>query len=355
MKKMLFATTILASVASYAAADVSVSGDARMGVTSYDGVTNFDNRIRVTFTGSGKTAGGLEFGGSFRADNAVDAEAGNAGSVYISGAFGKIEMGDGYDLGSGDSTAVGQLASVGYEYLGSGNSISYAADGGVLGLNEDDTGASARVLYTYSANGLTLAVSSGQLTDGGNSSYGVGVAYTTGGLTVALGSGQADGTFTGVPVEYGQNTTEDASGDVSITDTSASATYVMGATTIKAIYQDKSASVVGGSAHVDVDTTATATSMGMSVSHTMDAITLTAYSLTTSIDSGDLTDGNPTVSRYGIGASYALGTGATLSAGWAAVDTATYTAAEVVGNSVVDATYTTETSNNFDIGINLSF
>ena len=97
------------------------------------------------------------------------------------------------------------------------------------------------------------------------------------------------------------------------------------------------------------------TSMGMSVSHTMDAITLTAYSLTTSIDSGDLTDGNPTVSRYGIGASYALGTGATLSAGWAAVDTATYTAAEVVGNSVVDATYTTETSNNFDIGINFSF
>jgi hypothetical protein len=129
----------------------------------------------------------------------------------------------------------------------------------------------------------------------------------------------------------------------------------MGATTIKAIYQDKSMSVVGSSTHVPVDTTATATSMGMSVSHTMDAITLTAYSLTTSIDSGDLTDGNPTVSRYGIGASYALGTGATLSAGWAAVDTATYTAAEVVSQSVVGATYTTETSNNFDIGINFSF
>jgi len=352
MKKILFATTILASVASYAAADVSVSGDARMGVTSYDGVTNFDNRIRVTFTGSGKTAGGLEFGGSFRADNAVDAEAGDAGSVYISGAFGKIEMGD---VGSGDSTAVGQLASVGYEYLGSGNSISYAADGGVLGLNANDTGASARVLYTYSANGLTLAVSSGQLTDGGNSSYGVGVAYTTGGLTLALGSGQADGTFTDVPVEMTSTSTELASGVVSTTDTSASATYVMGATTIKAIYQDKSMSVVGSSTHVDVDTTATATSMGMSVSHTMDAITLTAYSLTTSIDSGDLTDGNPTVSRYGIGASYALGTGATLSAGWAAVDTATYTAAEVVDQSVVGATYTTETSNNFDIGINFSF
>ena len=37
MKKILLATTMLASVAGYAAADVSVSGDARMGVVSTEG------------------------------------------------------------------------------------------------------------------------------------------------------------------------------------------------------------------------------------------------------------------------------------------------------------------------------
>ena len=113
--------------AGFAAADVSVSGDARMGVVSTDGVATFSNRARIKFSGSGTTDGGLAFGGSFRAHEAAAAEGGTKGSAFISGAFGKITMGS---VDSGDAASVGQLASVGYTGLGSGNSISYAADAG---------------------------------------------------------------------------------------------------------------------------------------------------------------------------------------------------------------------------------
>ena len=343
--------------AGFAAADVSVSGDGRMGIVSSDGVSTLWNRMRIKFSGSGTTDGGLAFGGSFRAGEAGDADNDEAskGSVFISGAFGKMTMGS---VDSGDSAVVGQLASVGFTGLGSGNSISYAADGGVLALNSKDSGASARVLYTYSGNGLTVAASSAQLTDGGNTSYGVGVSYTTGALTLALGTGQVDGTFTDVGRDTGvAGTVELVDGDVTITDTSVSATYVMGTTTIKAIYQDKSATLVGDAVDVDadIDTSVTATSMGMSVSHAMDAITLTAYTVTTEIDAGDLTDDKPTATRYGIGASYNLGGGASVTAGWAALDTATYTADVDAGNTTTAATYTTETTNKFDLGLNFSF
>ena len=94
MKKILLATTVLGMTAGFAAADVSVSGDARMGVVSTDGDSVFSSRMRIKFSGSGTTDGGLSFGGSFRANDAQGAKAGTAGSVFISGAFGKISMGD---------------------------------------------------------------------------------------------------------------------------------------------------------------------------------------------------------------------------------------------------------------------
>ena len=356
MKKILLATTVLGMSAGFAAADVAVSGSARMGIVSTDGVSTFSSNVHASFSGSGTTDGGLAFGGSFDMHNASGADGGTSGSTFISGAFGKIAMGG---VNSGDKAVVGNLASVGYEGLGSGNSISYAADGGALGLN-DDNEASAKVLYTYSNNGLTLAASSAQLTDGGATAYGVGVSYTTGGLTFALGSGQADFTFTDLPIAWvaGNNDgVENLDGTGSITDTSASVTYAMGDTTIMAIYQDKSADIVddGNGVHAALDTSVTATSMGLSVVHKIDAVTLTAYSVTTELDAGDLTADKPTVSRYGIGAAYNLGGGATLAAGWAAVDAATYNAADASGASVVDATYTTETTNMFDVGVNFSF
>ena len=62
MKKLLLATTMLVTAGHYAAADVSVSGDGRMGVVNAydkdtkDNVTTFSNRMRIKFSGSGTTS-----------------------------------------------------------------------------------------------------------------------------------------------------------------------------------------------------------------------------------------------------------------------------------------------------------
>jgi outer membrane protein OmpU len=323
MKKILLATTVLAMSAGFAAADVAVSGSARMGIVSTDGDTIFSSRVRVSFSGSGTTDGGLAFGGSIRADNAVGGNAGTAGSTFISGAFGKISMGD---VSSGDNAAVGQLSSVGYQGLGSGNSISYAADGGSVGLGDDSENYSgadgAKVLYTYSAGALSVNASSAQLSNGpaNHQAYGLGVSYTAGAATLAVG--------------YGTNEISEGEDTGSITDVSASAKYVMGATTIKAIYQDKSADV--GDVNV-----VSATSMGMSVDHKIDALTLTGYAISTSVTS-DVIEIDASFNRQGIGASYDLGGGATFAAGWANID-------------VLNDDDSIGSQSAFDAGVNFSF
>ncbi len=335
MKKLLLATTMLVTAGTYAAADVSVSGDARMGITSYDGDVEFSNRVRIKFSGSGTTDGGLSFGGSFRAHEAADAKSGTGGSVFISGAFGKISMGD---VDSGDNAAVGQLSSVGYEGLGSGNSIAYAADGGNIGFGDNDidvgTTTKARVLYTYSAGAVTVNASVAQIDNTaesdelvvagdyvGSSTYGVGVSYKTGAFTVAVGYGSV-----AADVAYEDRT-------ASLTDTSASVTYVVGDTTAKAIYQDKSGE--------DGDEEIEQKSMGASVDHKLGAVTLTAYALSSEF-SANYTDETYALNRFGLGAAYDLGGGAVIKGGVAQLD-------EVTND--ID----TESYNAFDLGVSLSF
>jgi len=325
MKKILLASTMLASVAGYAAADVSVSGDSRMGVVTTDGYSVFSSRVRIKFSGSGVTDGGLSFGGSFRAKEASDADAGTKGSTYISGAFGKISMGD---VDGGDKASVGQLSSVGYEGLLSGNSISYVSDGGLTGLDKFEkeagvTATKAAVLYTYSAGAVTVNASTAQLSNGGanRQAYGLGAVYAAGDLTLAVGYGTKE--ITG---EY-----DDEVVDGSITDISASAKYKMGSTAIKAIYQDKSAQVSWDGLDFDLGS---AVSMGLSVDHTIDVITVTAYTITTEVTS-DLAEVDASVSRMGVGVAYDLGGGAVVKAGWAEVET--LSGDETTTKSLVDA------------------
>ena len=72
MKKILFASTALLATAGIAAAEVSVSGDGRMGVTylkdrvltdgngdPYSAEWQFTSRIRIKFAASGETDGGI--------------------------------------------------------------------------------------------------------------------------------------------------------------------------------------------------------------------------------------------------------------------------------------------------------
>lgn len=372
MKKLLLATTMLITAGNYAAADVAVSGDARMGIVSTDGESRLTSRVRISFSGSGTTDGGLAFGGSVRADNSTGGAAGTSGAVYLSGAFGKLSMGY---VDSADSAAVGQLAGVGYTGLGDSNEVQYSADGfSLFDLDKDllaaakaydkangsgaDTNISAvtisspasKALYTYTAGSLSASASTSQIGD--QQSYAAGVSYAAGSMTLVLGYGTAEASVATTTVDI--NDATDASDDVTatttdtydVTDMTGAVTYVMGATTIKAIYQDKQVDGVS-----DTTKSLTETSYGASVQHKMDAITVTGFGITADLHDGIFGDDDLTLARYGVGASYDLGGGATLAGGVARIESANV----AYGSSATQVIDSTESQTVFDLGVNFSF
>lgn len=195
MKKILLATTMLAGTAGFAAAEVTVSGYAEMGVVGGDtySTSQFWQDIEVTFSMSGETDGGLSFGAAIDLDegnvnNTHDGNDDNGSdgtSVYISGSFGKLTMGDtdgGFDwalseTGMGTSLTDDHTSHAGY----SGNS----------GLDGDHDGQVVR--YEYSAGDFAAAIS-GEIDDTGNDDaiLGLGVKYSLSGIALGVGY-QTDG------------------------------------------------------------------------------------------------------------------------------------------------------------------
>lgn len=270
MKKILLATTVLVAASAAAHAEVTLSGDARMGVTAGGGAdAKFSSRARVKFTAAVETDGGLSLGASFRAQDAAGAAAGTSGAVSISGAFGSLSMGDN---DSAANTVVGNVSAVGYTDLGSLNELGY------LG------GATTNVLYTYTAGAVTFAASAGQLgltpaaavvgppavaaVDADSMS--IGAKYSTDAYSVALG----------------YETEEQAvAGSVDQLSFGASATFA--GATLKLVAMDRSS-------NADVNYAA-------SVDYTISGIGVTAFATSTE--------------TYGLGGSYSLGGGAAFKAG----------------------------------------
>ncbi len=256
MKKLLLATTMLVTAGHYAAADVSVSGDARMGVVSDDGTTTLSSRMRIKFSGSGTTDGGLSFGGSFRAADATGAKDGTKGSTFISGGFGKITMGD---TGNAVDSLVSNVSAVGYGASG----LDGAQELGLLD-NADKTAVS----YNIAISGATVEIGSGQI-DGGAEYYSVAVAYAFGGINTAIG--------------YESNATD--------TQTKAAVSAKVGPATVKVAVADRDSNEDIGYA--------------VSADFTMAGATVTAY----------YADDNAEEANMAVGASYDLGGGAMFKAG----------------------------------------
>ncbi|TRW98610.1 porin [Paracoccus sp. M683] len=322
MKKVLFATTALVLSAGFAAAEVSVSGDGRMGFV-YDGNDmQFASRARVKFTLTGESDAGLSFGGSFRVDheNAGGglASSGTAGSVYVSGTYGKLSMGD---VVSAAEAINGDLYEIGYTLGAFGNDIeeiNYITGDGV---NLDQ---GANVLYEYSINGFNIAASmsdgstnvcTGAVAGGGSmvdtdgdgvlesvscfdgedsdAAYSVAVGYDLNGYKLGLG--------------YSDN------GTVSEIVLSGEATF--NEFTVKGIYQDLSDAVDSdGVTAVEWERT-----YGLAAKYDMsNGVGIQGfwrrdeYTLTDIASGADLDE---EYDSFGIGASYDLGGGATLAGG----------------------------------------
>jgi outer membrane protein OmpU len=253
-----------------------------MGVIYNDSLTEefaFTSRIRISFTASGETDGGLTFGGSIRADNAgtngtagAGGVNGAAGNVFISGAFGRLSMGD---VSGAAEAAVGDLAGVGLTGLGDSNENIYLSNAGNAARS------AMRYDYTTGAFGFHVSADNPYLND--TQAYSVAVTYNSDTIDAGLG----------------YETQEDV-GDHLIAGVSAS----FGAAAVKATYGTFDAETGGPIADFD--------QYGLSLVYTLDALALTGYYRTV--------DGATQSDFYGIGATYDLGGGASLAGGYAVQD-----------------------------------
>ena len=296
MKKVLLATSALVMTTGFASAEIALSGSARMGVVydstlGADGESFFSSRVRIVFSASGETDGGLTFGASMRADqvggndsdvgceaegidNDLDGEIdeiinscadkdgdSNADStVFLSGAFGTLTMGD---VSGAVDSLVGQVSGVGY---GPNDSLQEL---GIIGTDK------TAVYYEYSNGALTFGLGIGQTYDVDddvdlNNTANIGVKYATDAFTVAIGY-----------------ETSDADEGISL---SGSANF--GDATVKARLADYDSN-----------------------SELQYALSLD-YKFGEATATGFYTDfGDTDVVHYGVGASYSLGGGATVAGG----------------------------------------
>ncbi|TDX31890.1 porin [Rhodovulum visakhapatnamense] len=218
MKKVLFATTALVASAGFAAADITFSGSAEMGIVGGgkdapgvstfvgngdDSTTEFNNDFTLTVVGSGQTDSGLSFGISV--DFSTEAEPNANGNVtldneavFISGDFGTLTLGeiDGavdkrlteahnavgqYSIGDDETVHAGYQGSYGdaaydnqilrYDYAFGDFGFSASME-----LNDDDSGTDD------ADNGYALAISYNTDMGGVGLGFGLGYQYLEAGL-----------------------------------------------------------------------------------------------------------------------------------------------------------------------------
>jgi len=253
MKRTLLITTLLALSAGTALADVSLSGDGRMGLLSTDGgkTVILDSRARIRFSLSGETDSGLKFGGQFRAADAVNAAAGTRGTVFVEFPnFGRLTMGDAEGAAQ---TAVTQIPIVGYTDASNKLQEFRFITGG-------DASGGTDLAYSFTRESLGVFVSVGNpgALDGGNTltassnnngdDRAVGLSYTTefwklaagyedNGvntqtvLSGSYGNGQAE-----VKIVYGRL-------DTGLDQEVVYGTYILGNTTLSAFFRKDFANV----------------------------------------------------------------------------------------------------------------
>jgi len=371
MKQILLASTALVAFAGAAAAEVAISGSGRMGMVYDKSILNdnivivngdakrtsdagfrFDSRVRVAFTLTQETDAGVTFGGSIRADNASAGNNGKGGSVFMSGAFGKLSMGD---VDGAAESAVGNLSGVGYTGLGDFNEAFYLQQGNSdLDSNEELSAfALPAALYEYTTGAASFYFSIGNPggigikadafnindDDGVNignyevsdavvdQAYGIGAKYSVDNYSFGVGYESID--ISGILTDFGDDGVKGAIKDTAGPDgldgtdddtiaadsddtesefnntldnwiLGGSATW--GGFTVKAQYGE------GSGDNLEL------TQYGISGDYTFDAYTVTAFWRSVEVktlDDVSARDYQP----FGLGVSYDLGGGASVAAG----------------------------------------
>ena len=338
MKKVLFASTALVAFASAAAAEVTLSGMAEMGIfdTNADGVDpQFHTDIDVTFTMSGETDGGLVFGasvdldesdgsnvgessapsvagpgpdgvlgtaddeiefavpGSFGASPAFSGDTQGGETIFLSGGFGTITMGD--TDGALDWAVTEVL-------FNSGSLTDNEEHGGYFdGAGLDGMGDGQILRYDYTVGDFAFALSAEQQdNDTSDAILGIGFKYGLdfGGTVIDLGLGyQATEDSIDLDLDGDDDTTE----NVDVVALSANATF---------------GSITGGLifASADMGDDNDVDHYGVGVGYSAGAIALHANYGKFDIEDGDDVEG------FGLTAGYDLGGGAQVQFGYGTTD-----------------------------------
>ncbi len=323
MKKILLASTALIASAGFAAAEVTIGGDGYMGVAYgnlKDGIfATTDTSATETAPGSGEfvsdysfvydldvdfkvslqSDSGLTFGASGDFDDLGKSQGarGFDNSIFVSGDFGTITMGD---INGAAEQVIGDLAGVGLTGLGDFNENIF-----LVTAAAQPRGPVAR--YDYSVSGITLSLG---LTD--DSGYNVGASYATDLFSVGLAyEAVADGaTVTVFDIDAlgssagGSSFTATAPNGASQVIGQASVTF--SGVTLKGVY---------GRIDVDSATIDTVDQYGVSASARFDAATVSAYYRTVEPDFKVAGTPSDDFVAYGLGAEYDLGGGLKLEAG----------------------------------------
>ena len=335
MKKVLFATTALVAFAGAAAAEVTLTGNAEMGIIDSDADgfdIQFHTDIDVTFTMSGETDGGVAFGATIDLDesdtdrtisgvpvnddgsgglSASDIEVGGSPAfdnttqggetIFLSGSFGTVTMGD------TDGALDWAMTEVAFN-SGSINDdeTSHGGYNGNAGLDGVYDGQILRYDYTAGAFGFAASIElndndgdDGDLLDGldGDAVLALGVKYDLdlGGTVIGLGLGYQTTEVT----EIG-----DLQGDHDIIGLSANTSFA-GGLTVGINYSDfdrPDASGLSGD------------HFGIGVGYTSGPLSVSANYGIFDFDSGAEADG------LGLSAGYDLGGGAIVQAGYGYTD-----------------------------------
>ena len=178
MKKILLATTALVATTGFAAAEMTWSGSANMGLTYSDNTTTkVHNEIDLGMSATGETNEGIAWKVEMGLDsNTTDATQGgghDVGSVSITGDFGTIRVGAAATAG----TTVG-IGDVGFD----GSAIDSAAHKGRhTGSTTPD------VQWNYTMDDIAIHASTETSTD----DSAVAVSWTSGELAIALSHSEA--------------------------------------------------------------------------------------------------------------------------------------------------------------------
>jgi len=248
MKKVLLTASALSLLAGAAAAEVTVGGDARFGLTYDFNASDYDvdQRYRVFFNASTETDGGLTLGARAMLDTRYNGSIGGADGVSALGGQSWLPVitasGNGFSFALGDSNGA-VVDKVGLWAGGLGFDGTVGRPAIVAGFDTDGNANDQTLQLGYAFGDFSFAVSTG-LGAGNPGTFEYAAAYSANGISVAIGGNDAS--------QYAVSGSY-AAGDFKVGAIYRSnpnmyrvyGTYSFGATTVGANYTDTGASAWG--------------------------------------------------------------------------------------------------------------